>query len=189
MNVIIVHGFAATKNSNWFPWLSKTLAHTIGASVYAVSLPHPGRPDVNKWIGFLDEELENIDGETIFVAHSLGCVTLLKYIEGLPETAIVGGVILVSAFDESLPLLPLLNSFVETKPNYERIVPKIKKIHVLASTNDIIVPMKYTKKVADQLRVPVIEVQKAGHFTAQDGYKVFPEVYQLTVEMMGCNKQ
>jgi hypothetical protein len=184
MNVILIHGFAATKNSNWFPWLSKTLTHDAGASVSAISFPHPRKPDVNEWIATLNGEIRDAGEKTLLIAHSLGCITLLKYIAGLPDTISIGGIILVSAFDESLPLLPLLNSFVAEKPDYERITPKVRNIQVLASSNDIIVPMKYTKRVADQLRVSATEIQKAGHFTTQDGYRKFPELYRLAVEMM-----
>lgn len=186
MKIILIHGLAATKKSNWFPWLEKTVYHNLGLSVQSISLPHSKIPNSDKWLGSLTKEISNPDENTFFIAHSLGCITLLKYIEGLPDTIVVGGVILISAFDESLPLIPLINSFVERKPIYHRIIPKVRSIKVIGSSNDIIVPLKYTKKVAAQLRASVTEIQRAGHFTSQDGYKSFPELYSILVKMINA---
>jgi predicted alpha/beta hydrolase family esterase len=187
MKIILIHGLAATKKSNWFPWLEKTVYHNLGLSVQSISLPHSKIPNSDKWLGSLNKEIRNPDENTFFIAHSLGCITLLKYIEGLPDTIVVGGVILISAFDETLPLIPLINSFVDRKPVYHRIIPKVRNIKVIGSSNDIIVPLKYTKKVAAQLRVPVTEIQSAGHFTSQDGYKSFAELYSILVKMINAS--
>jgi len=184
MKIILIHGLAATKKSNWFPWIETQVKHNLGLSLQSISLPHSKIPNRDKWLGSLNKEILCPDENTFFIAHSLGCITLLKYIEGLPDTIVVGGVILISAFDESLPLIPLINSFVERKPIYGRIIPKVRNIKVIGSTNDIIVPIKYTKKVAAQLHASVTEIQRAGHFTTQDGYTSFPELYSILVKMI-----
>ena len=185
MEIILIHGLAATKKSNWFPWLEKEIKCNLDTSVKAVSLPRPKIPKINKWIDYLYKEAANPNENTVFIAHSLGCITLLKYIEELPDDVVIGGIILISAFDNPLPLVPLINSFVAKGPNYQKIIPKIKKVKVIGSNNDLIVPLKYTKEVANQLHTSVIEIDKAGHFTTQDGYKSFPELYRILVEMIG----
>lgn len=184
MRIILVHGLAATKKSNWFPWLEEVINSKLGLSVKAISLPRSKIPKIDKWIESLYKEIVNPDENTLFIAHSLGCITLLKYIEGMPDTVTIGGVILISAFDKPLPLIPLINAFVDKKPNYKNIIPKIKKIKVIGSTNDLIVPIRYTKEVAKQLQTALIEIEKAGHFTTQDGYRIFPELYNIITETM-----
>ena len=182
--IYVVHGFAATKKSNWFPWLSNKLLSELGLILTVVHLPNSKKPKLNNWLEALLKEIPNPDNETYIIAHSLGCITLLKYIELLPENSKLGGVILVSAFDESLPLLPIINSFIESKPKYQLITSKIESIKVIASTNDLLVPIKLTKKVSKSLQTTLIEVKNAGHFTTQDGYKVFTKLYEILMSIL-----
>ncbi len=184
MKIILIHGFAATIQSNWFPWIEKKVNHELGISVQAISLPNSIKPNLHEWIESLNEEVSDPDETTLFIAHSLGCITLLKYIERLPTNVIIGGIILISAFDERIPLIPLINPFVEKKPDYAVITSKVKNIKVVSSTNDVIVPSKYTKKVAKELQTTLIEIPKAGHFTTQDGYTSFPELYSLVITIL-----
>ena len=187
MEVILIHGLTATKKSNWFPWLEKEIQNNLDSTVKAISLPRSKIPNINKWIENLHKEVSNPNYNTVFIAHSLGCITLLKYIEALSDNITIGGVILISAFDKPLPLIPLISSFVDKPTNYQSIIPKIKQIKVIGSNNDLIVPLKYTNEVAKHLNTSLIEINKAGHFTSQDGYKKFPELYKILEEMI--NKQ
>jgi len=185
--IYVVHGFAATTKSNWFPWLSKTLSSELGLSANVIHLPNSKKPRFDHWIQALLAEIPGPDTETYIIAHSLGCITLLKYIELLPENCRIGGIILVSAFDEALPFLPIINSFLSSKPKYQIIANKIISIKVIGSTNDILVPITLTKKVANSLQTTVIEIKNAGHFTTQDGYKVFIELYETLLDMFEQN--
>ena len=182
--IFLVHGFAATKKSNWFPWLSNKLSSELGLLLTVVHLPNSKKPKFNNWLESLLKEIPNPDNETYIIAHSLGCITLLKYIELLPENSKIGGVILVSAFDKSLPFLPIISSFIESKPKYQLITNKIKSVKVIASTNDLLVPIKLTQKVSKSLQTTLIEIKNAGHFTTQDGYTVFTKLYEILLTML-----
>jgi len=73
-HIYVVHGFAATKKSNWFPWLSNTLSSELGLILTVVHLPNSKKPQLKSWIAALFNEIPNPDNETYIIAHSLGCI-------------------------------------------------------------------------------------------------------------------
>ncbi|KKQ37224.1 MAG: hypothetical protein US53_C0024G0012, partial [Candidatus Woesebacteria bacterium GW2011_GWA1_37_7] len=47
-------------------------------------------PKIKEWVPFLQENMSNPDEETHFVGHSIGCQTILRYLETLSEKTKVG---------------------------------------------------------------------------------------------------
>jgi len=182
--VILVPGYGANPGSDWFPWLSRSINDEIGIPVTTVKMPTPKIPRLAKWLSALKSQSGNVDENSYFIAHSLGCVTLLRFIESLPDDTRIGGVILVSCFDEPLRLLPIVNSFTAVQPDYDAIVRRVGKAIVFSSTSDILVPMRLSEKVRDSLRADYVQIPDAGHFSAFDGYTKFPQLFDAFNKMI-----
>jgi predicted alpha/beta hydrolase family esterase len=87
--IFIIHGSYGNPQENWFPWLKENL-ETLGCRVFVPQFPIPenqdiayGGHDLSSWLKVLDEYKQYINEETIFVAHSRGCVFLYRVLEQL----------------------------------------------------------------------------------------------------------
>jgi len=59
-------------------------------------MPDSGDPHFEPWLKHLRKNVLDIDENTIFISHSLECVSVLRYI--LEKNIKIKGAILVSAF-------------------------------------------------------------------------------------------
>ena len=95
--VFIIYGWEGNPENCWFPWLKKELENK-GFSVIVPSMPHPDAPEIKSWVGHLNSVAGEADENTYFVGHSIGCQTILRYIEQLPQEVKIGGIVCVAGF-------------------------------------------------------------------------------------------
>ncbi len=184
--IFIVHGYMASVDSHWFPWLQEKLS-ALGASAKIVQLPQPNHPDAEEWAAALREQIGRVDANTYIVAHSLGCISSLLYLQQHPDRvqSQLGGAILVSGFAESLAALPELNPFMHAPLNDERLVSAIRERAVIAARNDEIVPVEASRQLAQRLDAELHELERGGHFLDSDGFTEFPLALELVIKMIG----
>ncbi|PWJ42444.1 hypothetical protein SAMN06264364_1742 [Quadrisphaera granulorum] len=174
---VIIHGFGATPQDHWFDWLADQL-EADGIPTAVPALPNPLDPDPNRWEQAVAAELGTPDEHSIVVAHSLGCLTLVRYLRSLPDPWQLGTLVLVSGFLERLPALPELDGYIGDGCDVEGLQVRIRRLVVIRSDEDPFVPPALTDHVADLLGVPVRVVPGAGHFLASDGITAVPAVYE-----------
>lgn len=93
----IIHGWDGYPEEGWFPWLKKELEKK-GFVVSVPAMPEPGEPNIEAWVSHLAHIVGNVDENTFFVGHSIGCQAILRYLETLPENIKVGGAVFVAGF-------------------------------------------------------------------------------------------
>ena len=76
--VFIVHGWGAYPQDDWIPWLKGQLEDK-GCEVYNPSMPDTEHPQIETWLSFLANLVGDVDENTYFVGHSIGCQTILRY--------------------------------------------------------------------------------------------------------------
>lgn len=179
--VYVVHGYMASPQDHWFPWLKRRLA-ADGFDVEVLQMPTPDRPSATAWDKFLKARIVRHDLDTFFVAHSLGCISLLRHLlqEGKNN---VGGMVLVSGFAEPLPGLPQLTEFVTGVGNLTVLSGRVTHRTVIAARDDSIVPYASSARLAQQLRADFVPVERGGHFLGSDGFTEFGLVYEHLVSM------
>ena len=182
INVYIVHGFMASPSDHWFQWLKEKLEKR-GISAKVLELPDSSAPKPSIWQQTLSENIDNLNESTFIVAHSIGSVSVLNYLDRREGVKSIGGLILVSGFTAPLPELPQLNGFVDHQVNFEKIVKLTPQRAVIGSPQDPIVPYSLTKALARDLRVDLYSIDDAGHFLAEDGYDSFPQLLDLLLKM------
>ncbi|HBO23070.1 RBBP9/YdeN family alpha/beta hydrolase [Providencia sp.] len=176
---VIVHGYTASPAKNWFPWLKAEL-ESLGALVNVPEMPEPLSPNPQKWQQHLIDLPIDIDKNTILIGHSLGCVTVLRFLEQLAvQGKKVGGYILVSGFDSELETLPELKSHTPNKLNYAALIGIADERVSIISTNDEIVSPQSSKVLAESLQTQVIMEEQAGHFLDREGYVEFPTILSV----------
>ncbi|MFC0673858.1 RBBP9/YdeN family alpha/beta hydrolase [Brachybacterium hainanense] len=177
---LIFHGYGATPADHWFGRLAEQLG-ACGISTEIPALPDPGDPHPGRWEDAVRAALGTPDEQTIVIAHSLGCLSVLRVLRSLPDPWGLGMLILVSGFTEPLPALPELDRFIAGGCDATRLPGRIDRLLVVRSDDDPIVPPPHTDRVAEQLGVTARVVPGAGHFLAADGVTELPLVRDAIV--------
>lgn len=169
-NAYLLHG-TSTRDDDWFPWLEQAAAPEI--KLERISLPNPFAPQAKDWNNAVDQQIP-VNDNLILVAHSLGCVTALRFVarHHLHKVRLL----LVGAFDQGLPAYPELDSFMTPAPDYEKITPKVSQATVITAKNDPIAPYRDSVDVAHRLDAKLILQDTGGHFLTSDGFRKFPLV-------------
>ncbi|QDW91339.1 serine hydrolase family protein [Staphylococcus chromogenes] len=178
-NVYIVYGYHANENKHWFKWLKNAL-ELEGHDVKIIDLPNPDAPDVEEWLTALKTQATAIDGDTLFVAHSLGVITTLKFINDL-NVSHIGGIAMVSGFKDYLPHLPELNPFMDQNIDFDNLKQKLNHRFCIASKNDETVPYSYTEELSHSLDAKLYTIEQGGHFCEEDGYETFSFLKQKII--------
>lgn len=171
--VVIVHGYTGNPDVNWLPWLKEEL-QKLGHEVIVPAMPHTNEPKLGEWLPYLQEVAGEPDRGTYFVGHSLGCPTILRYLEALPEGQTIGGAVLAAGFAEPIHLTEL-NSFVEPKWYDEKILRAIEKITLINSDNDPHIPFEMAERMRERFNAKLVTMHNAGHINRKDGYFTLPE--------------
>lgn len=87
----IIHGWSGSPGEGWLPWLGRELEQR-DFSVVRPAMPSTDAPKINAWVEHLRDIVGFVDAHTYFVGHSIGCQTILRYLETLPRDSRVGGV-------------------------------------------------------------------------------------------------
>lgn len=169
----IIHGYDAAPEDHWFSWLAEQLEDAaIPTTVPA--LPDPGAPDPEKWLATIDAAVGTPDRGSIVVAHSLGCLSVLRHLHSLAGPWQLGTLVLVAGFVEPLPELPELEVFIGDGLDVAGFGAHLDQVVVLRSDNDPFVPAGHTDRLARALGTSAQCVPGAGHFMAADGFTSFP---------------
>lgn len=172
--LVIVHGYGATTENHWFPWLEQRMA-SKGWDVTLVDLPDSDAPAVGPWAEAVEDAVGQLDGRTYLVGHSLGCITLLRHLAGHTGPWTLGGIILVAGFTGKLELLPELDPYLEEDVELQDLPGSIRKSLVIHSDDDPLVPPSASASLADRLKAPALVIPGAKHFLDVDGVTELPE--------------
>ena len=179
--VFIVHGWEGYPEEGWRPWLREKLEKD-GVEVFVPAMPDAKNPKQQAWVDHLSNVVGKPDEGSYFIGHSLGCIGILRYLEGLPESFVVGGVILVAGFDDDLGV-PQLSDFFTTPIDWERIKARSKQFISIESDNDPYGLLKYNNVFAEKLGAHTIEMHDMKHFSGDDGITELPVVYEELMEI------
>lgn len=177
--VYIIHRWSGSGKNDWRPWL-KTELEKLGYQVFVPDMPDRDTPVIEKWVNHLSELVGKPDKETFFVGHSIGCQTILRYLETI-DTPVGGAVFVAGWFNlhnlEDSEVIETAKPWLETPFDFAKIKKVLPKLTVLLSSNDPYDALEQNKFIFEsELNAKVIVVPNAGHFTEDDGFTELPEV-------------
>ena len=186
--VIIVHGWDGYPEEGWFPWLKKELEKK-GYEVLIPQLPDAGSPRIQKWVPKLAEAVGIADENTYFVGHSMGCQTIARYLETLPESIKAGGAVFVAGFFKRLSGLEddsdtqeTAKHWLKTPVNFEKVKSHLSKSMAIFSDDDPWVPLDNQDDFHDRLGSTIIIEHGKGHFSGSTGTKEVPIILDFFKE-------
>ena len=98
--IYIVHCWDGAMDDGWYPWLDKKISNKDN-QVIRFNMPDTSSPSIEKWVNELDRIVDKLDCNTYFVGHSIGCQTIMRYLETKKEK--IGGILFVAPWLDLLP--------------------------------------------------------------------------------------
>lgn len=175
---IIVHCWGGSSNYAWYPW-AKVELEKLGYEVTVPDMPDPDPPKLATWLPHLRNLIGEPDDELILIGHSIGTVTIMRYLESLRDGQI-SKAIFVAGFTDQLGFKELEN-FFDNRLNFSEIKSKAKDGFVaIQSDNDPFVSEQYGERLRDELGAEIIIKHNANHMSGEvDGEEACTELPEL----------
>ncbi len=161
--VIIVHCWEGYPEYCWYPQTKKEL-EAVGFKVEVPVMPDTNNPKLSLWLPKLQEVIGRSDEELCLVGHSLGCITIMRYLESLKDGERIGTVVFVAGFTDDLDFKELVN-FFETPIDFRKIKSKANRFVAINSDDDPYVSLKYGNILKDKLDAKLIIKHAMKHFS------------------------
>lgn len=180
---VIVHCWGGDSNYAWYPW-AKAELEKMGYQVIVPDMPDPDSPKLLTWVPHLQQIVGEPDAELVLIGHSIGTVTIMRYLENLPEGKQIDKAILVAAFTDQLGFRELEN-FFETKLDFDKIRSKVKNgFVVIQSDDDPYVSEQYGTRLKEGLGAKLIIKHGAKHMSgAADSEEACSELPEVIVNL------
>jgi len=173
--VYLIHGWGGSDSSEgWFGWL-KEKSKEKGFEVISFNMPNTEEPKIEEWIGFLKENTAELNLETYFIGHSIGCQAVLRYMETLDSNVKIGGCVFVAPWmeldkatieEEGEEVIEISKPWIETPINFEKIKKHTGNFLCILSDDDPYVPL-YNKEIFEkELGAKVIVKHNEEHFNS-----------------------
>lgn len=128
-----------------------------------------------------------VDKDTYFISHSIGCQTILRYLENLPFNKIIGGAIFVAGWFTLMNLQKkeegIAKPWLESLINFSKVKQHTNNFFAVFSDNDDVVPFKNRVMFEKNLNAKTVLERKMGHFSGGDKIKELPIVLEKLLEM------
>ena len=188
--VFIIHGWDFNPEMHWYPWLKEEL-ESNGFEVIVSEMPNTSEPDIVEWTEHLGEVVGKIREDDLFIGHSIGGQTIMRYLQDQPENTKIGGCIIVAGWikldnleDESVE--DIARPWLEKPINFEKIKNFTSNWMVFISDNDPYNCIEENQSIfKDRLGAKVSIIEGAGHFTQDDGITELPEVLDELLSIAG----
>ena len=164
---IIIHCWGGSSNHCWYPESKKELEQE-GFEVQIPNMPDTDNPQLKNWLPKLKEVADPPNENLFLIGHSLGGITILRYLEQLDENQKIAGVVFISACINALGY-PEIENFFEKPINFEKIKTKAEYFVIIHSEDDPIVPVKHAHQFKKTLDGVLIIKSGLGHCTGPIG--------------------
>ncbi|MFW5846765.1 MAG: RBBP9/YdeN family alpha/beta hydrolase [Nanoarchaeota archaeon] len=160
---------SGSSEGGWFNWLKQELSKK-GFKVISFDMPNTNNPKIEQWINFLECEInpEDIDEETYFIGHSIGCQTILRYLEKLHKHKRIAGCVFVAGWFDIINLeqeeLEIAHPWINSKINFNRIKDHTDNFLAIFSNDDPYVPFEEQDKFKNNLGAKIKIKHNSGHF-------------------------
>ena len=168
--VYLIHGWGGSSRGGWFDWLKQELPK-MNIKVDALEMPNTDYPKIEEWVGYLMNTVKEIDEETYFVGHSVGCQAIMRFLEKLPESIKIKGCVFVAGWfnlkeeaSEDDEDLKIARPWLETPIDFEKVKQHTNNFLAIFSDNDPYVPLSDKEIFKEKLNAEIIVKNNQGHF-------------------------
>jgi len=184
--VFIVHRWEGSPKEGMIAWLKQELEKK-GFEANALEMPNTDEPTIEEWVGHLTSSVDNPDEDTYFIGHSIGCQTIMRYLERLPENVKVGGAVFIAGWfnlkDVEPEALPIAKPWLETPIDTEKVKSHTENFVAIFSNNDPYVPLEDKEIFVEKLHAKIIIEADKGHYIAEDKISEVPIALESIISM------
>lgn len=178
--IFLIHGWGGSSKEGWIPWATRQLLDR-GYEAIAPDMPDTNFPTIDSWVGELSKLIDLPQDSDILIGHSIGCQTILRYLEGVGRGK-VNQVILVAPWFtltnlEDEEAWKIADPWLKTPIDTDLVKSKANKFICIFSDNDPWVPFEENKKLfKKRLHPEIITLKTRGHITGEEGSLQLPEL-------------
>ena len=186
--VFIIHGWEGFPEEGWFPWLKKEL-EAKGFEAQVPQMPNTNEPKIEIWVPFLAKLIGVPDEETFLVGHSIGCQTILRFLDTLKGSKKIGGMILVAGWIHKLESMyseeeiAIAKPWLETPIDFNNVKSHTKNTVAVFSDDDEFVSLDNVELFQEKLGAKTFIEHAKGHFSQETGIKELPVVLEELLKM------
>ena len=191
--IYLVHCWDGTSEDGWYPWI-KTKLEKYDVEVNKFDMPNTSNPTIYEWISTLDNKVKNLDNDTYFIGHSIGCQTIMRYLETKNITEI-GGILFVAPWLDLLPeaiadeeSYNTAYPWIHTPIDFDKIKQFTNNINCIFSDNDYFVSLDQEKEFKEKLNAKTFIVKEKGHISLDDDVYELTEILELSKNMLGIKE-
>ena len=191
--VFLIHGWGESPEEGWFPWLKKELEKK-GFKVFVPPMPDAEHPKMETWVPYLSKSVGKVDENTYFVGHSIGCQTILRYLETLPKNVKIGGAVFIAGFirlnldvieKEEPGSSKIAMPWIKTLINWAKVKAHLNKSIAIFSDNDPYVSEAINiKAFKSELGAEIIVEHDKGHFSGDNGINELPVALDSVLKIL-----
>lgn len=135
----------------------------------APQMPHTETPKIEEWVGKLSKLVGRPDENTFFIGHSIGCQTILRYLESLPPKTKAGGAMFVAGWLTLKGLdteddREIAGPWLKEDIDFSRVKECCNRFIAIFSDNDPFVSLDNKKFFEEKLNAQTIVEHRMGHF-------------------------
>ena len=151
-------------------------------------MPNPDEPIIDAWNDHLAKVVGAPDSETYFIGHSIGCQSILRYVESRGSK--IGGAVFVAGWfhltdAETDEEKRIGKPWLETPIDFEKLRILIPKSVAIFSDDDPVVPLEVNRSIFESKLGSQIVVESAkGHFSGSDALTVLPSALDAIQGLM-----
>jgi len=179
MRAILIHGYKATPDSNFWPWLKRELIDRR-FEVVMPELPNPAEPDRDAWTKAVLDSVGPLTDQDIIIGHSLGGATALRFLEAAEARTTPHACILISTpwmiKDERF------RSFFLTELDHDVLMWRASKFVVIHAKDDPVIPFEHAERYAEVFHARLVAPETGGHFDGPEYPVILDTILELAAE-------
>lgn len=183
--VYLIHGWDGSPNEPMHRWIAGKCRES-GIEFIAPEMPNAEEPKIEEWIGKMKEIVDDLDDESIFIGHSVGCQAVLRYLELIDKKVLK--IILIAPWmrldektieEEGEEVKEIARPWMETPIDFERVKKNCGEIICIFSDNDPYVPLSEENFFKEKLNAKTIVLHNRGYFDPSSAVKDLPEILEF----------
>jgi len=187
--IYLVHCWEGSCEDGWYPWLDKKLKGN-NIEFIRLNMPNTSHPTIKEWVKTLDDKVSKLDENTYFIGHSIGCQTIMRYLQS-KEITPIGGILFVAPWLNLLPKaledeesIEIAKPWLETSIDFEKVKKFTNNINCIFSDDDYFVPITEEKEFKNKLNSNNLIVSEKGHISQEDDVYELKEILDMTYQML-----
>lgn len=179
----MIHGWEDGPASHFWPWLRSQFQNQE-IEIIQPQMPDTNVPIIDKWVSHLSELVGTVDENTYFVGHSIGCQTIMRYLDSQDNKS--GGSVFVAGWFnlenlENEDIKEIAKPWLNDPINFDHIKNLINPLKVFLSSDEIFGCVQENKKIFEEkLGAEVVILNERGHFTSKE----MPEALSVLKEII-----